>query len=265
MTVLSRSRNIVHYTSWIMVHDELNTYFILNSQFMASNEITIHEKNNKPFHISRGDINWPVTIHEKYPSSLYLILSLNIFHDSTALGPGYCKFRVIAYIKLTYALFLRISYRTCELWETSALRAKFETKYLKIAIWKWNLPVQKSKCTCLYPCLFCGLPWKMKLLSQNQLRTYRFICKRDKNYTCKTKAWSHSFARISENENHPGSARQSPMKIHSLITPNQTLSRLRADCSTLRSLFLVDSDWGRDRKKKQKQIWEIVVTMRNMK
>ena len=97
---------------------------------MASNEITIHEKNNKPFHISRGDINWPFTIHEKYPSSLYLILSLNIFHDSTALGPGYCKFRVIAYIKLTYALFLRISYRTCELWETSGLRAKFETKII---------------------------------------------------------------------------------------------------------------------------------------
>lgn len=190
---------------------------------MASNEITIHEKNNKPFHISRGDINRPFTILEKYPLSLYLILSLFFYTlyicFKTALGPGYCKFRVIAYIKLKYICwFLHISYRTWEHWETTGPRAKFETKYFKSAILKWNLPVQKSKCTCLYPRLFCGLPWKMKLLSQNQLRTYRFICKRDKNYTCKTKAWSHSFARISENENHSGSARQSPIIIHSPIT-----------------------------------------------
>lgn len=64
----------------------------------------------------------------------------------------------------------------------------------------------------------------MKLLSQNQLRPHRFVslviaclqaCQKLPGFhLCLIKAWSHSFARILENEIHPGSVRQISMIIH---------------------------------------------------
>ena len=68
----------------------------------------------------------------------------------------------------------------------------------------------------------------MKLLSQNQLRPHRFVslviaclqaCQKLPGFhLCLIKAWSHSFARILENEIHPGSVRQISMIIHFPIT-----------------------------------------------
>ena len=168
---------------------------------MASNEITIHEKNNKPFHISRGDINRPFTILEKYPLSLYLILSLFFYTlyicFKTALGPGYCKFRVIAYIKLKYICFISPYFLSNmgtlrNLWAPCKIRDKiFENCDFKMKFTCTKIEVYLSISMSF---LWASLKNEI-IIAESTPKVSLCICKRDKNYTCKTKAWSRAHLR----------------------------------------------------------------------
>ena len=130
----------------------------------------------------------------------------------------------------------------------------------------------------------------MKLLPQNQLRPHRFVslviaclqaCQKLPGfYLCLIKAWSHSFARILENEIHPGSVRQISMIIHSPITVviQGPLVVIQSDTEPIVSRwpnvgsFLVDflvrnriiRVLFRPKKNKEKQ-WETVVIVRNLR
>lgn len=112
----------------------------------------------------------------------------------------------------------------------------------------------------------------MKLLSQNQLHCInRFVCiahrcrhvkKLPGFHICMIKAWSHIFARFSENENHSGSVRRSPIiVIQSDSEP--TVDRLLdvaflsnvavLNCGLIPSYSVLSDSTARPKKSKKKQ------------